>query len=273
MLLQSTKTLEEIVVLELAKNPGLSAKDLHHRICSTYLKFTQRGVYKKLYQLEAEGVIIKNQNTYSLRFAWIANLLQFADETYDCYLKSSQNLLLPIEGEKITWRFSKLHKLDMVWTQLSLTLLGQSRDKIMYLWFPHAWFYLVESDKEIALNKAMRSLGSNRFISIGNDSYLDRLYEQFVNSPWHFSYARGPFEKEQSTYYTLINDYLITVKLDKKTTELIEELFNQVTSQKELTSHLGAKLFTQLAKATMSIEYKTKKAVQIRNKFELFFGN
>ncbi len=273
MLLQLSTTLEELIVKYLAATPWVGAAWLQQAIARDYKPYTRRGVYKELSKLEREGIVVKVKNSYSLRLAWVMNLVSFVGDMYDVYLDPSllKTLLLK-GGEKITWRFSSLAKMDMAWTQLMLGMHRACPGKAMCVWCPHQWFDFSHGERNRQFIKANDIAANRRFHIIGGSTYLDRLGGAGQPKIGVYSYAEGPFEDLRNTYYTLIGDYVICVKLDTVTTRKIEELFSRVKTARDINPQEMGQIFGARVNAKLTLEINPRRAAELKRKFARFFG-
>ena len=273
MLLQLTNSLEEIIVKELAAKPWVSAAKLHGEISAKHGAYTLRGIYKELAKLEREGIVVKVREDYSLRLAWVIHLLSFVDLLYDVYLDPKLVASLLHQGQdKVTWHFNNLTKMDMVWTQLMLGMHCACPGKVMCIWCPHQWFDLAHGEKQRQFMRANELAENKRLHIIGGRTYLDEVCIPHLPKSSRYSFAKSPFEELRSVYYTLIGEYLITVKLDRRTTERIEQLFDSVGSERDKNAANLVNFFSEPVKASLTLEKNAKKAQQIKKKFALFFG-
>jgi len=274
VLLGTTKSLEELLVIALTKRQSATALWLQSQIKKTHRRYSVQGIYKELGKLQKEGVVHKHRDQYSLSLPWILNLIDTATKMYDTHSKTDSSApLLPLQNEKRTWRFSHLHRLDNFWVHAMILMLQNSDSKVMYQWLPHPWFHLLQSDKGRSMQRALKLGGYRVYNIIGGTNFLDRRSEK-ITTPgvYEYYYAEGPFESERSRYYTLTGSYLFTATFDQKTTIAIEGLYTSVTSLDDLEIPIVIALMNSPGRLTVTIENNEKKALRMRKKFEEYFG-
>ncbi len=273
MLLQLRDSLEELIVELLGRQPNLPAQEIRRRLQAPQRQYTIRAVYKELAKLEKEGVVVKVKDRYSLRMVWVISLSSFVDTVHNTYLTPSFISSLILAGqEKQTWRFTNLTKMDMVWTQLMLGLHRAYPGKAMCIWCPHQWFDLAHGRKQQQFMRANELAAHKRFHIIGADTYLDRLCVPHLPKSERFSFAKSRFDKEQSTYYTVIGEHVISVKLDKRTADEMDKLFNRVASARQAGACGVTEFFSKPVKVRLTLERSKTKASRIKRKFADFFG-
>ena len=273
MLLQIKETLDETIIRLLGPHPRIAAGVLHKKILTEGKKCTLRAVYKELAKLEAQGVVVKVEDKYSLRLTWVVHLLSYADLLYDTHLDPQHLSSLIFEAkQKVTWKFSSLRKLDMGVTQIILALHKLCPKKALCLWCPHQWFEVAHPEKQQQFLKANEISGIKRYHIIGGDTFLDRLCLQYLPKNSVYSFAESPFAEERSRQYTIIGDYLYTAKLDEQSVRRIEALFSKVKSARDIKQEEVDQIFGGKAKCSVALEHNPKKALALKKKFATFFG-
>ncbi len=232
-----------------------------------------RGVYKELNKLTEQGIIFKRGESYNVRLAWIMNLLAFADLAYERYTSTGYlRTALGEEEERRTEKFNDLIKLDRLWTQLILTFHQLHPGRIMCFWCPYQWFHLAHYFTCKQFYEAIDLAGHKRCHIIGNDSYLARRALEVLPKKGRYSFSSSPFSEQQTTYYTVVTDRIITVKIDQQTTTRFEELFSSVKSERDVIPQQIESLFSAKVRATLTTEINLAKATKLKKKFSEFFG-
>ncbi len=272
MIFQSKESLENTIVLYLTDHPSKSAHEIYEYINSKEKKYSLQGVYKELKKLDTLGVIIKIEKRFSLRLPWVLELTSLADKVSEKYLNPKFSSLLPDENQKEIWHFDNLFKLNHLWTQILLTLVEQSKEKVILGWNPHTWFHLAETKEEERYIKALELSESKLYLLIGGDHYLDKWAEKYLEKSYiKYSYAKTAFQEERSRYYNVVDDYVITVKLDEGTTYAIEALYEKTLSEKDLNISEIMDIFNKKVKASIWLEKNKAKADEIKGRFEKEF--
>ena len=102
------------------------------------------------------------------------------------------------------------------------------------------------------------------------DQWAERYWKkgniEYSNSESWFHF------KEQDVYLNIIDDFVLTVKLDDKITAEIEMLYSSVGSFDDLEFSEIFRIFGSRVKASMWLENNSLKASQYRKKFVDYFG-
>ena len=272
MILDASPNLDEKIVVTLA-NSYLSAKELHQRIDSQ-TAYSLRGIYKELNKLQENGVVVKVKDKYGLRIPWAIDLLSLAEKINHHYVNqlSLQTLTLK-EDERTIWHFNDLFHLNDFWSQILLKLVKEVKSKTMLGWNPHPWFHLIQTEQENQYIRSLQLSNVRLYLIVGGKNYLDKWPEKFwdINTV-EYAFATSSFESNQSQYINIIGDYVLTVKLDKQTTEAIEKIYQTVQSAEDIDLAEILKVFHSKVKASIWLEKNPKKATILRKRFEKYFG-
>ena len=143
----------------------------------------------------------------------------------------------------------------------------------MFIWVPYFWFDLVNYQKDLEAQDAMRVAGNKMFMILGHDCFLSRLpVKYWKKEVYEWSYAQGPFHNLNSTYYDVIDDLILTVELTPKTTREIKELFDSVRGAEDLGLIRKFESIKSSAPCKLSIERNPQKAEKLLKKFRGFFA-
>lgn len=273
MLLQEHPQLDERLVQILAERPGSSAKILHSAVRAGGSVYTLRAVYKELAKLIDQGIVLKRGDAYSLRLAWIMNLQAFGARAYE-QSTSAEGLRRAIGdgAETLRERFSDLRKLDRLWTQLMLMLHKAFPNRVMCFWIPYQWFSVAHRFTAKQFYDAVTIGRHARLHIMGEDSFLARAALRDLPKSGKYSFAESPFHSERQTYYTVLADHVLTVRIDSETTARIHSLFESIRSERDLTPERVEEVFRSPARASLTLERNAKKARQLKKKFAEYFG-
>ena len=270
------ENLEDYIIKILAKDPFKTAKELAYQIqLESEKNYSIQGLYKELKQLQDEGVLFKLRNKYSLRLPWVLDYISFADLLAKTYVERPQlTTLLPEIGKKEIWHFSNLLKMNDFWSHLLLILIEKSADKRLLGYNPHPWFHLVQTDKEEQYIKSLKLVESKLYLIIGGNTFLDQWTKKFWgdDETIEYSFGKSDFHKERSLYLNVVDDYVITVKLDQKLSQAIDTIYDQTNNIDSLDIPSVISLFSQGTKASIWLEKNPEKAKKIRVKFTKFWG-
>lgn len=272
MLLKS-KTLAERLVSYLARHPHRTPAEIQTALTKSGAPFSRAAVYKELGKLLEARTVVRHEGCFSLRADWVIELGRFAREIERAYFSDSYFASLLVgPPRRRGWKFTSLFALNDFWDHLLLALLGVSKEKIILSWNPHPWSHIVQPDEESAYLSALTSIGGVSYKIVGGRTPLDRWAAQFWHPPAiNYSFAPGPFRGEER-YINVVDDWIITISMDARTTARIDELFRSVTSTEKMNVAEVVRLLRTGARASMSLERSAGKAAELRRKFERFFG-
>jgi len=274
MFLQNKRNLQQVLVSLLAKKHPATAVQLLDRVSAMYRVCSIQAVYKELRKLQTAGVVVKAKDKYSLSLSWILNGMDFLDSAYDSYMEqSSLGSILPVTGKRQVWYFTDLRKTDDFWVQCMLALIQKSDTKKMLQWVPLPWFELIHHEKDIAFQNALRASGGVLRFVIGGNSFLYRhCVRNWPDDVYKCSMAESPFQHQRRSSFLVSENYILTITLDKETTEIIDNLFDRVSSVENLDPSQVMGLFDRKTKVTVKLENNPAAALTLKRKFCRFLG-
>ena len=230
--------------------------------------------YKELRKLQSSGVVFKLKQSYGLRLPWAIDFMSLADTISNTYVNPPLlSSILPDKNKKKIWHFDNLLKLNDFWSHILLILIQHSKKKILLGWNPHPWFHLVQAKQEEQYLKSLGLAKSKLYLIIGGNTYLDRWTEKFLNKKVvEYSFGKSVFEKNRSIYLNVIDDYVVTVKMDTKTNQEIENLYKNIISVENMNIATMLRIFHSKVKASVWLEKNLRKADILRGRFTKFFG-
>ena len=274
-MLGKNNSLSDYIIQCLATEPAVAVKVLVKKIeIIAGQKYSIQGIYKELRNLQASGVLIKIGPRYSLRLPWVLDFVAVADTMVDTYVeKPHLPLLLPQLHKKQIWHFTNLLKMNDFWSHILLALVQQSKSKVLLGWNPHPWFHLVQTKQEEQYIQALKSTKSKLYLIVGGNSFLDKWAAKFWDSAVvEHSFGESSFQKERSLYFNVIDDWVVTVKLDSKTSEAIDTVYESTKSMADLNLQTIISVFQQKTKCSFWLEKNSKKAKNIKSQFKRFWG-
>ena len=273
MLLGTTLSLEDLIVSQLAKKSQATANALLAEIEKKAQRYSIQGLYKELRKLQRKGVVVKRGSEYSLSFSWVLNLAELVDQMYETLTaETSFADILPVEKPKRSFSFTRLSAVDDFWIHAILEMLQHSDGKTLYQWIPHPWFHLIHSQKSWPFHNALKVGGFGIKSIIGGNTWLDNDSKRITTKAvYEFFYSAGPFQDERSHYYSVTDSYLLTVKLDPKTTERIESLYKSVGSFRDFDVFSAVQAISTPGRITVTIERTAAKVKRMWNNFVEYF--
>src|SRR5690606_35845280 len=111
----------------------------------------------------------------------------------------------------------------------------------------------------------------------GDRTWLDKqISEQWKTFENHHFYLSLPDEyivKQKYSYVTVLDDYIITVKMDPETQDTINTIFtDQIKTQEQCTLEHIMPILQRTTKIKMKLQKHRQKASYYYQRFEQFFG-
>lgn len=256
MLFSNTKNLEDIV-LELLLPHQKTAKMLLREIEDLGHSYSIQSIYDVLRGLIHSETIIKNGFYYSINEEWKSKLVQkFSEHSNDIF-----------DGEKNIFLLNSLTHHDLQWKNTLLPLHNKyPEDPIFFYNYHYIWIHLGETREQSELDyyRSFEQQKRYAFSLVGSHSPLEVETKKMIEN----DYVRIFIDDKpiQSTgYITIINDYIITSYLPKKTIQEIEQCYKQAHSIPELR-RLIQKIDFATKRVKIIIERNKEKAKKLRKK-------
>ena len=266
--------LREKIVRVLAEHPRLTVAEITDRVSSRFEKYSAPATYKELRSLIQDGVILRNENRHMLQMSWVYLLEDLARRmTQNYQIHSKLSILMPEDKTKAKWKFRTLYQLNDWWTQLIYMIAMAEPVRHALSWNPHPVFFLINPEVGKSMTKWAGAKKFPVYKICGSDHMLDHVFDRFWEEVgYHVSYAKSPYTGENNSYFNVLNDYIISVKLDQKTTADIQRAFRYPAKD------LGAAISDLItlshgtASASVTLERDALKASKYRKVFSRFFG-
>jgi hypothetical protein len=274
MLFQKNENLEELIVLLLAQRPGLCVKDIGNLVNKFGRTYSIAAVYKELNKLLQAGVLVKISRCYSLSLTWTLHLLSLSQSLEENYVKRpSTTLVLPEEGSRVRYKFTSLLRVNDFSSHVVLLLVAKAKEKTVYSWNPHPWFYLAQTEQETGYLRGLRIAGGKFLKVIGGDTFLDHWTKRFWrDDATQYAFSPTGFENDRQLCYNVVDDFIASFRLDAAATAMIDALYLKVQNIKDLQIPELFDLFQRRCRAAFHIEHNPIKAARYRRKFLRFFG-
>lgn len=250
------KTIEEKAVLYFLKEEH-TAKAFKLHLETSGNPITIQGIYKALNKLVKDGVLVKNKMKYVVSREWVEALIEKLGGT-NADLEMS-------EGEITTHQFTTLTQLDAYWKHRVSTILAAFSSYPMFSYETHSiWVYL--SDRKESEENFFNSFEKNKrfaFFRVGGTTVGDREYKR--------KYA-GEYLKIDTSdkrilgnHMSIVEDYIITTKLENGIEEQIDAVFLTKESEEEIHQSLET-ILGKKQRVKLSIERNKERAKKYRKK-------
>ncbi len=247
--------IEEIAVLYFLEKEG-TAKSLRSHLGNTDKGVTIQGVYKALKKLTANGILIKKNKNFVVSREWAENLIQI--------LGGKEKYIDLKQGESASFTFNSLTHLDAYWKHV-LIALDEFGDFPAFFYNPHEiWTFL--EDRQESQEKFLKSFNQEKrygYLRLGDTSPIEKEYKK--NFGGEFLQIDLSNKKIFNDYVTVVQDYIVTTKISRKSMEKIDELFSQDISFESIKIRLRG-IISEKQKVKLVIENNKDKAKKIRKR-------
>jgi len=276
MLLGFNSELENMIILSLSQAGTMPADEILSTIKQRGKTVTLQGLYRVLKKLQAERIITKEKHHFSLRLPWIIELGQFVEQLEQTYFDSTHlaKLLPTSTSQKRIWRFNNLLKMVEAWMQLVMAMAKTSQEKTMFTVAPHQWFALINLEEWTSFKKALLPLVEKQYTLIQGSKFVDKYLNAVTKQAEEETYLSEAcyIEEDLTLYRTIIDDTILTVRLDTVTAKKINTLFQQIKSEETMYLLDIFKTFTSKVRVTIMIKKDPILAQRYKKKFTRIFG-
>ncbi len=278
MITGGNSKLEDLTIKFLSKQGFLSVEDIHKKLHSVGIDVSIQGIYRVLRKLQSEGILMKQNQKFSLRISWIFELKRHVENMESTYLNAVylESFIPKDDRGKYVWHFTKFLKLADFWDQLLIAIATASKEKISCHYSPYPWFIISNPLHTTTFNKAYGALLKKEYVIYGGRTFLHKYTpKELITFDYEDVYFALPDEyivKDRRIYIDIIGDYILTIKLDIYTTGRLDYLYKNLKSEKNiLASHL-VEFFDEKISGKVTVEKNEKKAKKYKTKFIKIFG-
>ena len=222
----------------------------------------------------AEEIVQKVGTTYTLYTPWVVQFQALAARLAATAFSDRDGMAALLRQQKRQrWHFDSLLAMNDLWGHLFLYISRHARRKDILTWNPHLWFNLFQKERETKFLKSMRVTGCRMHVIVGGTGFLDRwATDVFDDSGVSYATRRSPYHGDTRTYFNVIDDHILTVKLDAATDRRLEEAYRVTTSAEQFFASDLISVFMREGHCTLSLDYNPRKAEKIRRIFSDYFG-
>ncbi len=263
MLFTTKETVEDIIIRLLSKGKT-TPLELHKAIVADGEKVTVQAVYKALRYLIKDSVVVKSGKNLEISQEWI--------NTLGSTFNTQTTLPQLADGESAVYDYKLLTNLDGYWKHLMSALDDKFGDYPVFLYSPyHIWYHISDrTQSEADYWNSFAEKKHQAFFVIGNDTALDQNFKKRFQSDylqidtWHKSTLK------ETSYLTIIGDYVVDTILSKKITEAIKSYYISSLPPEQASIELN-KVLSAPSKSKIKIERNAKKAKLLRRKLSKNF--
>lgn len=251
------KNLKEEILEILLQKPA-SSKSIHSRLKEKNISITIQSIYTQLKTLLKSKVILKNKQIYSVSNEWIKKVSQIIDV---------QEIELPEEGEKFTYKFNSLQNLDEHWKHTTTAFNNTLKNEAMFLYSHHQFWIYTPTREKSEEDFVYESVDKKQytFYVIGGVTDLDKKYRNEFKGEYFKieNFSIKPLKEKEHIF--VIDNFIINVRTSEDVAKKIDEIY-KLDESIPVKENLLKKFLEQKHKVMFTIENNTKKATKIKKK-------
>ena len=210
---------------------------------------SRRAIFKSLRQLIDNGVVIKVKQSYLLNEEWVGQVRQAIDK---------DRIVIPeiSPGDKITYEFKSLVKVDELWKSLYLSGYMNSSPTVFYN--SHNIWPLVPG-RQASEELYYQSLRPNKktYFVIGSNTKLDQIFKKENES----RYLKINLDRRH--FITINGNIIVQVILPLYFIQKIDHLYQAYENDPSVIKRIKQLLGTEV-KVKMTIKQKEKKVIKLQ---------
>lgn len=270
----SPKTVEEIILQKLSVR-ALSAESLLLEAQVFKSGFTKQALYQTLRKLMDREIVVKHGKKFSLSQPWILKMNDFfsiAQKQYGIGEQGGNDFLSLSDEDKISYSFKSPAEADRFWGHAFNILGGTLQNEPLYIYNPHEWFFFARKESEKFLFTELQKNKQQVWLLCGGTTALDKYTAKYFDGSvlqYHMITKTELFEA-RNYYLNIFGDYLIEARIDEKTAEKVDALYDETKVWSEEVERKVATLVTQ-GKTTITISRNKKKSDKFKKLFTPYF--
>ena len=274
MLLRGNDRLDELLVQFLGLHGAMEVSELHAACSKSGRDVSVQGIYHELRKLQKLGIVLKVGVTFQLSISWASEFMLFADRVYEnCINSASARAILPLEGEKRTWEFTNLLRMDDFWVQIMQTFFAETGNRELFGWIPHPWYYFAQPRKVLDFYRFVTRENRRLYYVIGEETFLAHRYVETLSADiFSHSFAPSPVAFGKHIYLDVTRPYIVKISVDMATARRIEQLFLSIKDIADLSFVAVDRALNQPARLRVQIVHDDEKARRLERKFRDYFG-
>lgn len=222
-------------------------------------------LYKTLWQLEKEQIIIRQHNTVALNTLRIKKTGDYITKAKTIYFQDNVAFSQLQDGQRREFSADNLLDLDAIWNNIFTQLQAHNASNEIACYHSHPYFILGNFAWRSALIEQI--IDSNQKLSIlyGNETCLDNYGVQLVRLQGaHATCSRKtPFLPEGYNIH-IIGDYILELILPDNLTQHLKIFFDNVTAIDSFDNELYKQIFAMKGRFQFSVQRNHKQAEHTR---------
>lgn len=275
MFLTKRQTVDDIIVHHLTLNPGARFSDIISEGNRKLVKpVTERAWYKALRRLIDDGVVVKAEKSFVLNNSWLQQAADWLERAKVYYVDQLDSYVLKLPDartRRVIYRFHTLTSLNTFWAHVLVSLAIRNPKSKLYCYNPHHWFFLVQNYEEQQFQQSLKRNQITQYLIIGSRSPLDQWGEKFFDRKVvrHY-YSPRPLFNNRAMYYNAVGEYVLEVKISRKTREVIESVFLASDLSEERMIKIRQTLMKNLT-STLIVMWDPVRAKKLARKIGKYF--
>ncbi|MBA3789462.1 hypothetical protein H0X32_03700 [Patescibacteria group bacterium] len=230
MLYSRDLKLEDHITQLLVSSP-YQIKKLHEKLVGDDRSLSLRAVYKVVGNLIDAGVLLKVGKVVRVNEEWVREMRS----------KLVSNMVPQLSpGERMSYSFTSMNHLDTFWKTIVLQLEEYERDGQIFFYNPHNfWVYLPDrKESESAYYGHFAKSRLHAFFTVGGESSADKEFKRQYQNEYLQIDARDVPYFPRSNHLTILGDHVITVRIGKILSGLIDKAYKAEMSGSQLQFEL-----------------------------------
>lgn len=222
-------------------------------------------LYKILWQLEKEQIIIREHNTIALNTLRIKKTSDYINKAKNIYLQENVAFSQLQDGQRREFSANSLIDLDAIWNNIFTQLQNNNTISDIAFYQSHPYFILGHFSSRSSLIEQIISSQQTLSILYGNEWCLDNYGVQLVRLQWAQATcsSKTPFLSEGYNIH-IIGNYILELLLPDNVTQHLKIFFDNVTSVDSFDNELYKQIFAMKWQFSFSVQHNQKQASHTR---------
>ena len=245
-------------IIEILSKGPRSGKGLKTALANGGHKVSIQIIYKQLNELIEDEIILKTKKLFFINNEWVKNVSKIID---------IQDIELPEEGEKFTYKFNSLQNLDAHWKHVMSSFRKKFAHEAFFSYCPHQiWIYVPSRDiSEQNMKNEHEYNKYYNFYIVGGDTLLDKKFKKEFQGDFYRVETYVLKGEKRNKHLSVFNNIIVTTTFKKELGESIDAIFKKQNTidQQELALK---KLLSDNHSCTFIIEGNKNKALKLKKK-------
>lgn len=271
--LDKPQTIEELTIRELS-HKALTGEVLLSTCQKLKPGFTKQALYQLLRKLIDREIVVKHGKQFSLSQVWILKMNDFfalAQKQYGIGERGGNDFLSLSDGDKISYSFKSPAEADKFWGHAFNILATGLQHEPLYIYNPHEWFFFARKESEEFLFKDLQNKNKQIWLLCGGTTALDKYTaKHFDGKILQYHMASEEIFEARNYYLNIFGGYIIEARIDEKTAEKVDRLYNETNVWSESIEQKIAGLVSE-GKTQITISRNKKKSEKLKKLFTPYF--